>query len=74
MAMKKELVNFYRCYNIYKITTDVGDVIYNGISDYVRDGFITVVGKSQQEVVLGINNVYRRMQMMNMCKRLARHR
>ena len=70
--MKQLWVNSYRCYDIYRVVTDTGDVIFNGISDYVKDGFITVTGKTQQEVVLGINNVYKRMQLININKKMKR--
>lgn len=66
----KEFVECYRCYLIYKYTDDAGQIIYNGISDYVRDGFVTVTGKTKEEVILGINNVYKRMQLINLHKRI----
>ena len=72
--IKTEFVENYRCYIITKYTSEAGDVIYNGTSDYVRDGFVSVAGKTREEVILCINNVYKRMQMINLCKRMSKHR
>ena len=70
MKATKEFIEGYRCYNIYKFTFNTGEIIYNGISDYVHDGFVTVTGNSKEEVILGINNVYKRMQLAMLKRRI----
>ena len=69
MPATKTFVECYRCYNIYEFKINSGDVFYNGISDYVRDGFVTISGSTKEEVIQGINNVYKRMQLISLYKR-----
>lgn len=56
----KSFYSYYRDYKIYKIV-DAADIeFYNAVSDYVIEGFITVVGYSYQETIDGIDKVYQR--------------
>ena len=59
-SISKTLITFYRDYKIYKIVDAVGNVFYNAHSDYIKEGFITVLGDTLEEIHYNIDKVYQR--------------
>ena len=55
---------FYREYKVYKIIDGAGNVFYNAHSDYLTEGFITVVADEIGELHQKIDEVYKRVNLL----------
>lgn len=63
----KDLVETYRDYNIYKITSTAGQVIYNANSIYTNVyQLITCVGFSLEEIKKEIDAVHARIKLIGL--------
>ena len=56
--IKKTFVENYRAYYIYKIVDAVGQVLYVAESPYLSSGYITVSGRTINEVYNQIKSIY----------------
>lgn len=67
--IKNEFVANYKQYHIYCVTDAVGQKFYHASSPYLTDGYVTVVGKSVDEIQKQIDGVYQRIRLIHLAER-----
>ena len=67
--IKKECIETYREYRIYKITFGRGQIYYNAHSDYLTEGFISAVGDNLEKIYKDIDNIYTRVKLLRSLSR-----
>jgi len=62
--IEKKCIDTYREYRIYEIHFARGQIYYNAHSDYLTEGFISVVGDDLDKIYKDIDNIYARVKLL----------
>lgn len=70
--IKNEFVANYKQYLIYRVRDAVGQKFYHASSPYLIDGYVSVCGKSVEDIQKQIDNIYQRVRLIQLSERVRK--